>query len=828
MQDFLDAVGVRPDPYQKRAMAAIDSRRSVIVAAPTGAGKTLVADYAVHRALARGRRAIYTAPLKALSNQKHRDLSARFGADRVGLLTGDRAVNPIAPVVVMTTEVLRALLYDRAALVADLDAIILDEFHYLQDPDRGPVWEEVVIEAPPDVPLVCLSATVAEVEVLGDWLRAAHGPAEIVVEEERPVALNHVYAIGNLHHAPPLLLPMFVEGRLNPVAELRDGTRRDTRGEGLRVRDRDRPVTPTLEELLSAVASGGLLPCIWFVLSRARCDRALEACVEAGLRLTTLDDARTLRSLAEETAACLTAAERRALGWTTWIAGFEAGIATHHGGLTPLQRELVEVAYAAGLVKVAFATETLALGVNLPARTVVVDRVTRPEGHGVTTISSTEFAQLAGRAGRRGIDSVGHVIVPWQRDVGFHQVAALAAGRAPELSSHYRISPALAANLLHRHGSDGARTRYGASLAQHLRRAEATLLQGELRDREAKLAALPPYADEATTAAPPPADPSRHHPIDDLRVGDVIVDPANPKHGPAAVVELGRARGGGRALHLVRTDARRMVVRRHDFRSDPVVVAHLDLAAIPMGRGHARQVAQSVAALEVVMPSAPRRPAPVRALRLPARTPLEREQARDRARLHELEHGIDEEFDAVVALLRARGYIEESQLTASGRALRRLFHARGLLVAECLTRGLLDGLDATEVATLGSVFLDERRAADLAVGTMPTGQLAERWDHIMKLAADLDRAQADIGLATPAPPTATWARAIRQWMQGDDLGTAAAAGGMPPGDLTRAIKQVADLLGQIGSAAPRLSTTVEQATRRLLRGAVTAAAPRLS
>lgn len=826
MQEFLDAVGVRPDPYQHRAMAAIDSRQSVIVAAPTGAGKTLVADYAVHRALARGRRAIYTAPLKALSNQKHRDLSARFGSDFVGLLTGDRSVNPGAPVVVMTTEVLRALLYDRADLVADLDAIVLDEFHYLQDPDRGPVWEEVVIEAPSDVPLVCLSATVAEVDVLGDWLRAAHGPTEIVVEEERPVALDHVYAIGNLHHAPPLLLPMFVEGRLNPVAELRDGTRRDTRGEGLRVRDRDRPVTPTRDELLSAVAADGLLPCIWFVLSRARCDRALEACVEAGLRLTSSDEARTLRSLAEEAATCLTASERRALGWTTWITGFESGIATHHGGLTPLQRELVEVAYASGLVKVAFATETLALGVNLPARTVIVDRVTRPEGHGAATISSAEFAQLAGRAGRRGIDSVGHVIVPWQPDVGFHQVAALAGGRAPELNSHYRISPALAANLLHRHGSDGARTQYGASLAQHLRRAEATLLRRELRDREAELATLPPDADEPS-AARPPAEPHRHHPIDDVRVGDVIVDPANPKHGPAAVVELGRARGGGRALHVVRTDARRMVVRRHDFRSDPVVVAHLDVAAIATGRGHARRVAESVARLNVVMPPAPRPPASVRSLR-PRRTPLEREQARDRARLYELDHGIDEEFNSVVALLRRRGHVEDAQLTASGRTLRRLFHVRGLLVAECLTNGLLDGLDPTEVATLGSVFLDERRAADLAVGTMPTRRLAERWDHIMKLAADLDREQAYIGLAIPAPPTATWARAIRQWMQGDDLGTASAAGGTPPGDLTRAIKQAADLLGQIASAAPHLSTTVEEAIERLLRGAVTAAAPRLS
>jgi ATP-dependent RNA helicase HelY len=285
------------DPFQQRAAAAIDRGESVLVAAPTGAGKTLVADHAIDRALARGGKAFYTTPLKALSNQKFRDLSARLGADRVGLLTGDRAVRPDAPVVVMTTEVLRALLYDRGRILDGLGAIVLDEFHYLQDPDRGPVWEEVVIHAPADVAIIGLSATLPDLPALHQWLVATHGPTELVVEEQRPVTLQFLYAVGNLQGTPPLVLPMFLDGRVNPMAELHDGARKVSRGEGKRVRDRSRPVTPKREHLLEHLRTSGMLPAIWFVLSRNGCDRAVADLLAAGVRLTTHDETAELDAI---------------------------------------------------------------------------------------------------------------------------------------------------------------------------------------------------------------------------------------------------------------------------------------------------------------------------------------------------------------------------------------------------------------------------------------------------------------------------------------------------------------------------------------------------
>ncbi len=218
------------DPFQQRAAAAIDRGESVLVAAPTGAGKTLVADHAIDRALRSGRKAFYTTPLKALSNQKFRDLGARLGPHSVGLFTGDRAVRAHAPVVVMTTEVLRALLYDRGPILDGLAAVVLDEFHYVQDPDRGPVWEEVVVHAPPDVALVALSATLPDLDDLHRWIESTHGPTALVVEERRPVTLQFLYAVGNLQGSPPLVLPMFLEVRINPMAELHDGVRKVSNG----------------------------------------------------------------------------------------------------------------------------------------------------------------------------------------------------------------------------------------------------------------------------------------------------------------------------------------------------------------------------------------------------------------------------------------------------------------------------------------------------------------------------------------------------------------------------------------------------------------------
>lgn len=257
-----------------------------------------------------------------------------------------------------------------------------------------------------------------------------------------------LYAIGNLVKAPPLLLPIFVDGAVNSVVELQDGVRRDTRGEGLRVRDRARRVTPERADLLDMLRRESLLPALWFILSRGGCERAVAQLVDQGVRLTTPTEGMRLREVADDALGRLDPADARALDADHWRLALECGLATHHGGLAPVQREAVELAFADGLAKVVFATETLALGLNLPARTVVIDRVTRPDGQGRELISTGEFAQLAGRAGRRGLDPVGQVVIPWAAEVDVHRVAGLAAGRIEPLISHLVPTPSMAANLV--------------------------------------------------------------------------------------------------------------------------------------------------------------------------------------------------------------------------------------------------------------------------------------------------------------------------------------------------------------------------------------------
>ena len=459
------------DEFQRQACKALNEGHGVLVAAPTGSGKTVVGEYAVHLALAEGRKCFYTTPIKALSNQKYGDFVRRYGTDRVGLLTGDNSINGEAPVVVMTTEVLRNMLYGGSATLAGLGYVVLDEVHYLADVFRGAVWEEVIIHLPESVRVVALSATVSNAEEFGDWLTQVRGGTTVIVDEHRPVPLwQHVLASGRLYD-------LFVEddgGKAGDGAvraaqvspELLRLARRElwTQDRGGRRPARFRP--PRRPEVIGRLDAAGLLPAITFIFSRAGCDAAVRQCLDAGLRLTTPEEAEAITGIAERRTADIPESDLPVLGYGEWLTGLQRGIAAHHAGLLPSFKEVVEELFESGLVRAVFATETLALGINMPARTVVIERLDKWNGETHAALTAGEYTQLTGRAGRRGIDVEGHAVVLWHPGMDPAAVAGLAGTRTYPLNSSFRPSYNMAVNLVGQVGLERAAALLESSFAQ--------------------------------------------------------------------------------------------------------------------------------------------------------------------------------------------------------------------------------------------------------------------------------------------------------------------------------------------------------------------------
>ncbi|HYN35427.1 MAG TPA: DEAD/DEAH box helicase, partial [Actinomycetota bacterium] len=416
VRQFEHSYGFTFDDFQLRACDAVARDSSVLVAAPTGAGKTVVGEFAAWLALRGGGKTFYTTPIKALSNQKYADFVALHGPSNVGLLTGDNSVNGDAPIVVMTTEVLRNMIYEDSPTLDDLRYVVLDEVHYLQDRYRGAVWEEVLIHLPLDVLAVSLSATVSNAEEFAEWLQTLRGRTEVIIEEQRPVEIRHWY------FADDELLPMFVagpRGEPTPNPRGRDFDRRKRRassrpGRGGRRTPR-RPQIPRRTDVIERLNSEDMLPAIYFLFSRRGCDEAVKRCLIENIRLTSSHESREIVSYAEERVTDLSPNELTVLGYDQWIEGLRRGIAAHHAGMIPPFKETVEELFVRGLVKAVFATETLALGINMPACSVVIESLTKFTGETHEILTPGQYTQLSGRAGRRGIDEVGHSVVLMQR-----------------------------------------------------------------------------------------------------------------------------------------------------------------------------------------------------------------------------------------------------------------------------------------------------------------------------------------------------------------------------------------------------------------------------
>ena len=457
--DFLESLGFGLDAFQVEALDALDRGSSVLVSAPTGSGKTLIAAYGVHRARAAGCKAFYTTPLKALSNQKFAELCAEHGDEQVGLLTGDASVRPGAPIVVMTTEVLRNMLLTGSSQLRELGAVVLDEVHFLQDPYRGGVWEEVLILTPPEVTFICLSATVANARVLGEWLRSIRGALEVVVERTRPIDLHHHVALERRNDPAPVLVDLLDGRGLSAEGRRIDALVRSARGhrvnavpawQGRRHQAQSPIRSPRRIEVIELLEGKDLLPCIYFIFSRAGCEDAVRQCVREGVRLLDRASRRRTRAIAESCTEDLGDEDLEALGWHEWLEALESGVAAHHAGLVPSMKLAVEQCFLEGLLGAVFATETLALGVNMPARTVVIERFNKFGNAGRATLTSGEYAQLTGRAGRRSLDDEGHAVIVFSADTEFADMSRVALAPPPDLHSTFRPTYNLSANLVGR------------------------------------------------------------------------------------------------------------------------------------------------------------------------------------------------------------------------------------------------------------------------------------------------------------------------------------------------------------------------------------------
>ncbi len=863
------------DDFQRRAIEALDAGESVLVAAPTGSGKTVVAEFGVERALSRRGKAFYTTPLKALSNQKFGDFQARYGMDRVGLLTGDNSINGEAPVVVMTTEVLRNMLYEGSDTLEDLQVVVMDEVHYLQDPYRGAVWEEVLIHLPLSVAVVCLSATVSNAEEFGEWIGALRGPTRVVIEERRPVPLDNLYMVG------PELHPMHVEQGGRPLPnpylvsldqrELRASSYRRRYGGPMQTQYRSRPreghrrfYVPRREEVVERLAAEGMLPAIYFVFSRAGCDRSVDFLMDAGVSLTSDEEGERIRHVADARTSWVDEVELAALGYLEMREALAAGVAAHHAGMLPLFKELVEVLFQAGLIKVVFATETLSLGINMPAKTVVIEDLWKFSGERHELLTPGEYTQLTGRAGRRGIDPIGYAVVLYQQQVPFERVAGLASTRTYELRSSFRPSYNMTTNLVRNYSPEEAHHLLNSSFAQFLADRGVVTLERQLeRDR----AALEGYhrsmacdrgdfveywhlreraeqlRREGRRSRARTGDEETKTAMARLRPGDVVVLRSGARRGLAAVIAVREGRPT-----LFTEDRRFFRARADDFDQPPTALGRIELPRSGSARSarYRRDLASALVALNVRPPRRRAENDPRAAARAAAferkvaahpchacpdrakherwatrAAKLEKEVAGLDRRIRSRTETLGRRFDRVVEVLRDLGYVEDFTLTGKGERLRRIYGEGDILVAEALDHGLLDGLSASEAAALVSTLVYEGRERGPRRIEFPTGRLRERYRRLVGVHQDVRRIEESREVELTRELDPGFVPTIFAWAEGKPLEDVLAEAGMAAGDFVRNCKQLLDLLRQVQEvAAPEVAHVMRVAQEAVRRSVV--------
>ena len=856
---FADQLAFPLDRFQREACDAIVRGDDVVVAAPTGSGKTIVAEYALAATLKRRRRSFYTTPLKALSNQKFHDLVELFGEEQVGLLTGDVVINADASIVVMTTEVLRNMMYAGSSALDEIDYVILDEVHFLQDAYRGPVWEEIIIHLDTSIRLVCLSATVSNAPQLAKWMTEVRYRTAVVTETTRPVPLENHYMVYDKTNDRMHLLPTFVGGAVN-----RDAVRLDESGARHRWSGKSKRgasggtrklATPTRLEVVDILEDRGMLPAIYFIFSRRQCDEAASMVANAGVQLISQDAQNAIMRIVDRRLEDFTGDDLAALGIEQFINQLMSGVAPHHAGMVPAFKEIVEQSFIAGLLKVVFATETLAVGVNMPATSVVIEKTTKYNGDHHVSLNPGEFTQLTGRAGRRGLDDVGHAVVLWNPFVRYGEVAELAGSSTYNLRSVFRPTFNMVANLVSRCSRDEAREMLMLSFAQYQRDHDVVRLQARLARRRTEYndrreQARSPYGDideyrearknDRSESAESSSDLSH------LRPGDVVYTAVGAYRGPVVVAATAH-RSSGLRLSVVTAGGKLATMSPQEFVGDGTVVGTVVMpGSFSPHRKEFRQEAARRLKRAKLRPEGARtgrsgrnpeaRSGHVHPVELDPDLKKRLRAAEDADRrakeLARLEHDISRrrgslgrDFDAVVAVMSQMGFLNEKNwlLTDDGRVLSRIFHESDLLVVEALRAGIFEGLSPAELAGLLSTIVYEYRGPDDPPPPwFPTRELQERFRKLETVSLQIDVIEGKHGLAAHRPPDAGFLALAHGWCSGVELADLVDDGDLAGGDIVRNLRQVIDLCRQLGDVSPdpKIREAARNAVAMCTRGVV--------
>jgi ATP-dependent RNA helicase HelY len=753
------------DDFQIQSLHCVEDGKGLLVAAPTGAGKTVVGEFAAFLAIEHGKKCFYTTPIKALSNQKFAEFVTRFGEDNVGLLTGDTNINSEAPILVMTTEVLRNMLYAGSSTLTNLQSVVMDEVHYLADKFRGAVWEEVLIHLMESVQVISLSATVSNAEEFGEWLGTVRGGTDVIVSEIRPIPLYQHVLIGNR------LVDLFKEpGKINPelLALERESMRKVKMPRHRRERFDESENKLSRPEVIETLDRQGLLPAITFIFSRAACDAAVRQCVHSGLRLTNTQEREEIAKTAARLNANLAQEDLDVLGYDEWLDALERGIASHHAGLLPSFKETVEDLFKRGLVKAVFATETLALGINMPAKTVILEKLTKWNGEAHVPITPGEYTQLTGRAGRRGIDIEGNAIVQWSPTIDSAMVAGLASTRTYPLRSSFTPTYNMAINLIHRFGRERARGSLESSFAQFQADRAVVGLVRQIKKNEGAI--------------------------------NELMQDVNCHLGDFA--EYARMRSDIKEIErlLSKRDARRTVdqkQRRHlESEIDGI---RRSLKSHPCHACNDRESHARIAE---------------RAER------VRRESDGLRARVENRTHVIAKTFDRICDVLTHLNYIEGEKTLEQGKILSKIYAESDLLLTEAIKRGVLNNLSAPELVAVASAVIFQSRTTENYAPKMPHNNVAQALVSLVSIWSELEEIEERFGVKTQREPDFGFAFISYKWAQGNSLQSVLKGSDMSVGDFVRSTKQLIDLLTQIAGASPDLRKTCREAVNRLDRGVI--------